>query len=57
MIMFFLILVLVVVVCILIVWFFKNVGRSIERRKGEFIGRVEVCFWMYEDFKDSIDFC
>lgn len=49
--------VLAAVVCILIVWLFKNAGRSIERRKGEPTGRAEARPWMHEDFKDSTDLC
>lgn len=43
--------VLVAVVCILIVWVFKNVDRSLERKKEETQARP----WADEDLKDSTE--
>lgn len=47
--------VLIAVVCILIVWIFKNVDRSVERRKGEARAGSEARPWVDEDLKDSTD--
>lgn len=47
--------VLIAVVCVLIVWIFKNVDRSVDRRKGEARARSEARPWVDEDLKDSTD--
>lgn len=47
--------VLIAVVCVLIVWIFKNVDRSVDRRKGEARAGSEARPWVDEDLKDSTD--
>ncbi|XP_006882799.1 PREDICTED: iodotyrosine dehalogenase 1 [Elephantulus edwardii] len=45
--------VLVAIVCILIVWIFKNGGRSLEKRSGEPPARAEVPPWVDDALKDN----